>query len=409
MKGRLNPIESNLVDFIVAKRHVLVVLFLMLVGVVMRMAGRSFRSPDMLYCLMPWFDQIKQGGGLRALAQQVGDYGLLYQTIISLMTYIDIPSVHQYKMLSATFDVALAVMVAMIYRDVKSNVISAGRLDKGERRSLLLLSCLVGGAVWLLPTVIINSSFWGQCDSMYTFFSIATLYFLRRGAVVRAFVMLGLAFSCKLQAVFFLPFIGTYYLVSKRFSAFNVLISVMLVWLTGIVAFAYGRSLLEPITIYYNQSIDYKEMYLNFSSAWVIFGNDYAGMKWFSILFTLLLVLAGAYVCLNNKRFLERTDGYFLVATWFVWTMVLFLPCMHDRYAYPLDVMLVLLACINRRYVKFAALSVAISLYHYGFYLIENRMSEPILMATIYLMAYLYFSWTLYARMKWSGQQPGDN
>ena len=146
---------------------------------------------------------------------------------------------------------------------------------------------------------------------------------------------------------------------------------------------------------------------MNFSSAWVILGNDYAGLKWYSILFTLFAVVAGAYVCLNNKRFLDRADGYFSVATWFVWTMVLFLPCMQDRYAYPLDVMLVLLACMNWRFVKFAVLSVAISLYHYGFTLIEHRMSEPILMAVVYLLAYLYYSWILYAQIKKSGQPTG--
>ena len=299
-----------------------------------------------------------------------------------------------------TFDVALAVMVAVIYRDVMLKDVSI----TGQARALMIRSCVVGAVVWLLPTVVINSAYWGQCDSMYTFFCLATLHWLRKDKFIAAFIFLGLAFSCKLQTVFFVPFIGTYYLVSKRFSVLHVLISVAVLWLSGTLAFAYGRSLLEPFTIYQNQTLDYNEMFLNFSSAWVILGNDYDALSGFAILFTLFAVLAGALVCMRNKRFLDaRQDGY-AIAAWFVWTMVMFLPSMHDRYAYPLDILLLLVGCIDRRYLKYAALSVLIGLYHYGHYLIEARFEEPIVLAAVYLLAYFHFSFTLYRQL--SGRAP---
>lgn len=399
MRG-MTTIEKKLIDFVVNRRHVLFLLLVLLVGAVIRLAGRNYLSPDMLYCLIPWFEQIRDTGGLSALSSQVGDYGLLYQTIISLMTYVDILPAYQYKLLSVTFDVALAVMVAVIYRDVMLKDVSI----TGQARALMIRSCVVGAVVWLLPTVVINSAYWGQCDSMYTFFCLATLHWLRKDKFIAAFIFLGLAFSCKLQTVFFVPFIGTYYLVSKRFSVLHVLISVAVLWLSGTLAFAYGRSLLEPFTIYQNQTLDYNEMFLNFSSAWVILGNDYDALSGFAILFTLFAVLAGALVCMRNKRFLDaRQDGY-AIAAWFVWTMVMFLPSMHDRYAYPLDILLLLVGCIDRRYLKYAALSVLIGLYHYGHYLIEARFEEPIVLAAVYLLAYFHFSFTLYRQL--SGRAP---
>ncbi len=404
----MTSIERKLIDFIVNRRHLLFLLFLVLVGAVIRLAGRNYMSPDMLYCLIPWFDQIRDSGGLSALSAQVGDYGLLYQTIISFMTYIDISPAYQYKMLSVTFDVAMAVMVAVIYRDIMLNGVSGKgndcSADNACCRRVLYRSCLVGAVVWLLPTVIVNSAYWGQCDSMYTFFCLATLYWLRKDKFIWAFVFLGLAFSCKLQAIFFLPFIGTYYLVSKRFSVFNVLISVAVLWLSGALAFAYGRNLLEPWTIYQNQTLDYNEMFLNFSSFWVILGNDYNALEGFAILLTLFAVLAGAFVCMNNKRFFDAKEGYYAIAAWFVWTMVLFLPSMHDRYAYALDMMLVLMGLIHRRYLKYALLSVLISFYHYGFYLVDERYGESIVLAAVYVLAYLHFSMTLYKQLK--GRQP---
>ena len=400
----MTSIEKKLIDFIVNKRHVLFLLLIVLVGAVIRLAGRNYMSPDMLYCLIPWFDQIRDAGGLPALSAQVGDYGLLYQTIISFMTYLDISPAYQYKMLSVTFDVALAVMVAVIYRDIMLNGISGKGLnhtkDQGYNRRVLFQSCVVGAVVWLLPTVIVNSAYWGQCDSMYTFFCLATLYWLRKDKFVTAFIFLGLAFSCKLQTIFFLPFIGTYYLVSRRFSVLNVLISVAVLWLSGALAFAYGRSLLEPYTIYQNQTLDYNEMFLNFSSAWVIVGNDYDALEPFAILFTLFAVLAGAFVCMRNKRFFDAREDYYAIAAWFVWTMVLFLPSMHDRYAYSLDIMLFVIGFIQRRYLKYAILSMLISFYHYGHYLIDERYQEPIVLAAVYLLAYVHFSFTLYKRLK---------
>lgn len=400
----MTSIENKLIDFIVRKRHLLFLLFIVLVGAIIRLAGRNYMSADMLYCLRPWFDQIRDSGGLRALSAQVGDYGLLYQTIISFMTYIDVFSAYQYKMLSVTFDVAMAVMVAVTYYDIRLNGISGKdsghSTESAYRKTVLFQSCIVAAVVWLLPTVIINSAYWGQCDSMYTFFCLATLYWLRKDSFVTAFIFLGLAFSCKLQTIFFLPFIGTYYLVTRRFSVFNVLISVAVLWLSGALAFAYGRSLLEPWTIYCNQAADYCEMFLNFSSSWVILGNDHNALKWFAILFTLFAVVTGAFICMNNKRFLVGKEDYYTIAAWFVWTMVLFLPSMHDRYAYPLDIMLFLVGFMNRRYLKYAVLSMLIGLYHYGFYLVEGRMEEPILLAAVYLLAYLHFTMTLYGQLK---------
>lgn len=42
--------------------------------------------------------------------------------------------------------------------------------------------------VIMLPTVILNSAYWGQCDSIYTTFIILTLLYLYKGKYHGAFV-----------------------------------------------------------------------------------------------------------------------------------------------------------------------------------------------------------------------------
>lgn len=387
----MTSVENKFIDAINKRRHVLLLVLLFALGAAIRWAGRYFVSEDMTYCLMPWFEKIKAAGGLPALSSQVGDYGILYQTLISLMTYLPIQSVVQYKLLSSLFDIPLALVAAAIYRDVRLS----DKVTTPETRSRVRMqSWLVAAVVWLLPTVMLNSSYWGQCDSLYATCCLATLYLLRRNSFVGAFVMLGLAFACKLQTVFILPIIGVYYLVQKRFSLFWILLSVVVMWLSGIVAFAYGRNLLAPILIYSGQVGHYQEMYMSFPSLWMLVGNDYWSMRWFAILLTFAVLAVGLWYCLNHKHNILSNERFYAVAAWFMWSMLLFLPSMHDRYAYLLDLLLVLLACWDRRFTKYAVITVLISLYYYGIYLFGDRGNGHVMAAVIYLVTYLHFTWT---------------
>lgn len=388
----MTSLENKFIDAINKHRHVLLLVLLFVLGAAIRWAGRYFVSEDMTYCLMPWFEKIKAAGGLPALSNQVGDYGILYQTLISIMTYLPIQSVVQYKLLSSLFDIPLALVAGAIYRDVRL----ADKVATPKTRSRVRMqSCLVAAVVWLLPTVMLNSSYWGQCDSLYATCCLATLYLLRRNSFVGAFVMLGLAFACKLQTVFILPIIGVNYLVQKRFSLFWILLSVVVMWLSGIVAFAYGRNLLAPILIYSGQVGHYQEMYMSFPSLWMLVGNDYWSMRWFAILLTFAVLAVGLWYCLNHKQNILSNERFFAVAAWFMWSMLLFLPSMHDRYAYLLDLLLVLLACWDRRFTKYAVITVLISLYYYGIYLFGDRGNGHVMAAVIYLVTYLHFTWTL--------------
>ncbi len=398
----MTSFEKNLLGHIDKHSRLLFVVLAAAIGLLIRWAGRDFVSLDMRDALLPWFDQIKAAGGLSALSSQVGDYGLLYQTIISLMTYVDISPIYQYKLLSVAFDAALAVMAALVYKDLMLNGLNgkAQTVSREVHESILTRSALVGVLVWLLPTVMLNSAYWGQCDSIYAFFCLATLYQLRRGSYLFAFVLLGLAFSCKLQTIFIVPFIAVYYLITKRFSVVYILLSVAVMWLMGVVAFAYGRGLLAPLQIYYGQSSHYELMYLSFPSFWVLLGDDYWGFRWYAIFFTLCVVVTGMYVCLNHRRFLHSRVNYYCVVAWFIWSMVLFLPCMHDRYAYLLDLLLVLMACCDRRFIKYAVVALLTSLYFYGCFLFVQRDEAPILLSVVYLLAYLHYTGTLYAELK---------
>lgn len=383
----ITKIEYTIQKHVIENKNIIFLIFLFLLSIVIRISGRDFLSGDMQRFLIPWFYEIKEHGGLHSLSEQIGDYGLLYQTLISFMTYIEINPLYLYKMLSAFFDVLLAFSVYKVIRLVSPTL----------PQKYVIAS---GGAILLLPTVIINSSFWGQCDSMYSFFSTYCLYHLYKESYIKAFIFLGMAFACKLQAVFILPFVFFYYFKDRKFSVLYFLISILVVWMVGIFAFCEGRSLLTPLEIYHYQTYEYQTMYMNFPSFWMIAGNDYPTLKVPSVLFTVILVLIGGYNYLSKDSF-QGKDYYWQVVTWFVWTMVLFLPSMYERYAYLLDILLVLLSFVNPRYIKYAIVSSCLSLYAYGNYLFD-RDREPYMQfcSLLFVLAYISYSYSLMVRTK---------
>lgn len=177
-------------------------------------------------------------GGVAALEYQIGDYNVLYQTIIALITYIDCNPIFMYKCISILFDYALAASTAWFVSKITNNKIFEIQFN------------IIYGAVLFLPTVLLNSSCWGQCDSIYTTFLILTLFFIYDEKYVCAFIMLGLGFAFKLQMIFIVPFIISYYFCTQKFSILHISISIIIFWLTGIITFINGRNLLAPFTIY---------------------------------------------------------------------------------------------------------------------------------------------------------------
>lgn len=386
--------ERHIADFIDRHLYALLAALFLLIGLAFRWVGRGYLSGDMTGFLIPWYDEIRSSGGLASLSHQVGDYGLLYQTLISLMTYIDWQPAYQYKILSVAFDIALAFIVGRICTNAKTRCISTDYAHHWRG------GVFPAAAIFLLPTVVIDSAYWGQCDAMYSTFCVATLYCLSRDAFRKAFVFLGLAFACKLQTVFILPLILAYYMKSRKFSLSYLLLSAAVVWATGAVAFLYGRSLLAPLSIYHTQTVEYTHMYLNFPSFWMLTGDNYAALGKPAILLTFALCALGVVRFYEDRR--EAASVYYHYAVWFAWTMVLFLPKMHERYSYLLDVLLILTACMDRRVVKYAVVSCCISLWTYSNYIFMRDAGERYmtLVSVVFTAAYAHYSYHLLSPSK---------
>lgn len=226
-----------------ARRAALPILVLVAVAVaalVLRWQLFDVESGDYRAFLLPWYQQLKSGG-FSALSGTFSNYNTPYLVLLWLMTHLPVTPIVAVKTLSVVFDLVLAAFVGAVVR----------QLRPGSRWAPVVAACVV----MLLPTVVMNSSAWGQCDSIYAACCVGSLYFLLRRRPWLACLMFGLAFAFKLQAVFFLPVLVVVLLLNRQ--KLVSLLAVPAAFFAALVpALVAGRSLASQLAIYPAQVTD---------------------------------------------------------------------------------------------------------------------------------------------------------
>ena len=368
---------------------IIFILSITFVGLYLRYLPRDFVSDDMQRFLLPWFWDIKANGGFSALNQQVGDYGLLYQTIIAAFSYSNVNSVYLYKAFSVFFDVLLAGSVAyFLNKAVTGNFCNNGIGHKTP----IIYACVL-----LLPTVIMNSAFWGQCDSVYTFFLLWSLWFLHAKKYNLSLLLLGCSFAFKLQCILLMP-LFLFFCFCKRFSVFSFFITVFTFWLSGVVAYVHGRGLLDGFGVYFFQVGEYRRMWMNVPSFWFFFEDNYEKYHIFAIGLT-CVILAITLLCLFKSDIaITSFDQLIALALFIEWTCIIFLPSMHERYTYVMDMLALILAFSDWHFIKYALITIGTSCITYNTYLFAGN-GITAFFVLFYIVTWLHFTFFLCSKI----------
>lgn len=343
---------------------------------------RRFESGDFQHDLLGWFEEIQANGGMNAMKQQVGNYNITYQLIIGCMTYLPVKPLYMYKGLSILFDFVLAISCGVFVCKLRKS------------RSWMLFSG-VYAAVLLLPVTYLNSSAWAQCDSIYASFVIIALYFLYDKKYIPSFLMMGVALAFKLQMIFIFPFLIFYYFLEKKYSILHMGLIIVGWYVLSLPGILMRGNWLEPFKIYFSQTDTHKAMWLNFPSFWMLIGDNYDMLKKVAILVTILILgLALAYSIYRNRK-VDLSEDFLQISIWTTWTSILFLPAMHERYSYLVDILLLLLVFINMRFWIIAAIEIISSMLRYQAYLFGG-VEVSTIHAIVYLAAWLCFTWMVF-------------
>ena len=370
----MTKIEKNLLDWCEKNIIPILIVILSILGIVIRYSFRDVLSHDAMGYLLPWFETRKSLGGLKGLNVQVGDYNLVYQFFIALMTYIPVEPLYQYKILSCVFDYSLAAGVAVLVYDLV-RAQSGNQAQESTQKAALNSAVIAYGLILFSMTVVMNSAAWAQCDGIYSSFVIWSLVFLLREKYPRAFIFLGLAFSFKLQAIFIVPFFLFVYFWRRRYSILHFVLVPVVMVLTCIPNMVAGRTILDVFKVYLSQAGSYGQLWLKYPSFWTIFpdipfGDDpifpdfhrYKNMITFSVVaFLAILMLITLY-----RKVAPTFKNQLYIAFLLTYIAVLFLPCMHERYGYLYEVLAIVLIFANRRMLLPAVPVQLIVLYQYG-------------------------------------------
>lgn len=385
----------------------------MAVMMIARVAMLDFVTGDYSAFLIYWVSAFREGG-FAMLAEDVGDYNLLYQYLLLLISKVPLYDLYLIKFSTVFFDYALALVM-----------LRAAKEFAGEQAGVPVFCVTLA-----LPTVFTGGALWGQCDSMYVFFVILSLYWLVTERPMRSAAALAIAFALKLQTIFFFPIV-LLGLIHKRYRLRDALVFFAVYFVTLLPALAAGRTLLDAVSVYAKQSMGqyYDRLTYNAPNIYMFFplrefasSQEFTWMRYIPDLdaygvnpyltepMMMALQNAALYACVVLVliavvywliHWQEVTPDMTLdLALFFAIFLPYVMPKMHDRYFFMADMLSILYAAkyARRRFVPL--LVVGASFMSYVPYLMRQRPFDFRLLALAMLLALVVVTRDLLCQMK---------
>ncbi len=313
--------------------------------------------------LSSWVAELRGKTVAEALANAPGDYNMPYLYILTLISRSSLPDIYLIKFVSIVADLALTIAVAETVRFF------------AKKQAAVLLAF---GLALFYPITWLNSAYWAQCDVLYAVFVVLAVLFAGQKKLLLSAAMAALAFSFKLQTIFFLP---AYFWVlvllwhstegdnsqklrataRKAAAMLGVFVAVFFAMLAP--TLLAGRPLDSARSIYGSQTQTY-DMYLclNCGNLLGIFfpaiqprlyngtPDSYNTPVWLPQLFVVLAcVYVIALLALTAAKRKTSARDFLTLALLLCMGIVWLLPHMHDRYYYLADILAIIYAVTARQ------------------------------------------------------------
>jgi Gpi18-like mannosyltransferase len=303
-----------------------------------------FESGDWLCCFGSYLRYMARNGGYSRLDIAYGNLSPTFTLVLATLSYIPFSLLFSLKALYFVFEVLNAAFVAKL-------IARCGGSETAAWTGFVLLL--------FLPSFVLNGSFFAQSDCMYSLFLLLSLLCMTRaeGTLagsrwdVGALLFFGLAFSLKLQSVFFV--LALFFFLVRRHVP-------LYFWPTAGLPYAAaslpqllsGRPFVDVFTVYSRQTALYDSLNMNSASL-------YAVLPLSSSPSAILAAVCGALVVvlLLALRILRSSSPLTPVAllrmAFFSCLLIPYvLPKMHERYFYTAEMFGVALA-VSVRFYRF--------------------------------------------------------
>ena len=200
----------------------------------------------------------------------------------------------------------------------------------------------------MLPTVVFNGAYWGQCDVIYTSLCLLALYHALQKRSAWSMTLFGVALSFKLQTVFFLPTLLPLWL--RKDIKLRHLVLIPAAYMAMMIpAFWGGKSLHHVLTVYLAQAGGYNGISINGPSLYNLLPSTMDNGMLYDLFGSMAMALGLAMmvvVCLMlclNRTHITR-EGTLLACLLVLGGVPFFLPKMHERYTFGADVLALVIA-----------------------------------------------------------------
>lgn len=283
-------------------------------AMLMRLSFIERSSGDYDIYLANWLQKLGEGSFSEGMRANIGEYNVLYQYILFLITRLPVPSLYAVKAVSFIGDAFLAGAAARLAR-------------RGGRDSLAAFA-----AVLLLPTIALNGGMFAQCDSLYACCALWGLAFAMGGRPVRSAVCFALALSFKLQAVFVLPMVAVLW-AHRRLRLQDALVFAAALVAVMLPALLGGKSLGAILGVYTAQTGLYTGLNYNAANFFALMNTDGLDVYAYGNFGMALALGACALIVYTGMR-KENAGRIVRYSLLMVLLVVFFLPRMHERYFY---------------------------------------------------------------------------
>lgn len=319
------------------EKYFLICMFF-IAGIVIRYSVIDNTNIDTNNYLIPWYDYITQNGILTALGDNFANYTPPYTYLLALITTIPIPKLIAIKIIPIVMDFINSIL---IFKIVNSRYLNRS------------ISFWAAAIFWCLPSIILNSAYWGQADSFYTGFLLLTIYFLLLSRPLLAMLAFSVSVAFKLQAIFMAPLLVVLFIkpfinskdeLNSKIKFWHFLLIPMVYCLLCLPAVLLGRKWSDVLVIYLEQAKTFKNLSDYAPNPYVFIPNQYYHPV-YELGLVFAVICACIWIALTAKNNINLVKDRLLLATLASVAIVPFLlPKMHERYFYPADALSLVVA-----------------------------------------------------------------
>lgn len=296
------------------------------------------QSMDFMLYLNPWLDAMRQQGPA-IVGTDFANYHPPYMYIIWFFSLFIPDNLSVIKFVAILGDVLLALSVYSAVKTIK---------PRGYTKYFAAVFAM------LLPTVLVNSAFWGQCDAFYAACLVFAVMWALKHNTTGMWIMVAVAIAFKTQGIFLVPF-ALYVTAGQKRNLKGVVYAGIVLLALLAVPLVYGISINQLVHYY---MLDVQPMWgLKLLSWWcpnvMAWLPDSQYYTWhYAGIGAYIFTAVGFYMYGQYER-QTTASKYTLVklAALSVMLSTFVLPQMHERYYFPAEVMLLVLAMCNKKWL----------------------------------------------------------